>query len=144
MIDRIEIGHRDRILRAYFEGRAWDGNEEFTLKRELVLKSYDILPMYPFLIDSDWEVHPNMAQAGQGDLIFTDGAECFAVVEVKWLDMVSTGSTASTRRTQKRKKVKQQATLYGEVLASKLPRTAKVTSYYFTNEDTSKVFNVKG
>jgi len=142
MIDRAEVGHRDRVLRAYFEGRYWDGNEEFALKRELVLKSHDLLPEYPFLIDSDWEVYPNMAQTGQGDLVFADGAGCFAVVEVKWIDMMSTGDTASTRRTKKRKKVKEQAGWYRDVLASRLQDALKVEGYYFTNENRNQVIKV--
>ncbi len=142
MIDRAEIGHRDRVLRTYFEGRYWDGNEEFALKRELVLRSHDILSEYPFLIDSDWEVYPNMAQNGQGDLIFTDGQKRFAVVEVKWIDTARTGSTVSARRTKNRKKVKEQAAWYRDVLASRLQDAVKVEGYYFTNENRNQVIKV--
>lgn len=142
MIDRAEIGHRDRVLRAYFEGRYWDENEEFALKRELVLKSHEIFPEYPFLIDSDWEVCPNMAQNGQGDFIFTDGMGSFAIVKVKWIDRLSTGDTASARRTKKRKKVREQAAGYRDVWASRFPDAVKVEGYYFTNENRNTVVKI--
>ncbi len=141
-IDRSEIGRRDRVLRAYFEGRTWDVNAEFGLKRELVLKSYHLLPEYPFLIDNEWEVSPNMSQGGRGDLIFADGFGQFAVVEVKWLNLNSTGSTACARRTQKRKEAKEQAVRYRNILASQLPQARKVEGYYFTNEYRDRVIKV--
>lgn len=142
MIDRAEIGHRDRVLRAYFEGRNWDKNEEYTLKRELVLRSPELLPGYPLVLDDEWEVEPNATQSGKGDLIFTDGMGRFAVVEVKWIDKARTGDTVSSRRTKKRKKVKEQAVLYRDVLASRLLSAIQVEGYYFTNEDRQKIVKV--
>jgi hypothetical protein len=46
---RHEAMRRDRILRDLFNGKDWDRNEEFMLKRSLVLRSAELLPGYPFL-----------------------------------------------------------------------------------------------
>ncbi|WP_239112898.1 hypothetical protein [Halomicronema sp. CCY15110] len=142
MIDRAEIGHRDRVLRAYFEGRYWDGNEEFALKRELVLSSSQLLPDYPFVVDDEWEAEPNQGDRGKGDLIFTNGESRFAVVEVKWIDLVRTGKTVRTGRNRDRNKVREQAEKYRDILAAKLGPDFHVEGYYFTNEDETQVFKV--
>jgi len=66
--------------------------------------STQLLPDYPYVIEDEWEVEPGRTDRGRGDLVFTDGAGCFAVVEVKWLDLESTGRTGTTKRTSNRKK----------------------------------------
>ena len=37
-----ECKRRDGVLRAYIVGRDWDRNDEFMLKRELVLRSAEL------------------------------------------------------------------------------------------------------
>ncbi|TVQ06772.1 MAG: hypothetical protein EA368_16195 [Leptolyngbya sp. DLM2.Bin27] len=133
-MNKADIVRRDQVLRAYFAGRDWDDNNEYSLKRKLVLHSHELLPSYPFLIDDEWETEPNRNQAGKGDLLFADGKGRFAVVEVKWLDCDNSGKTAKTRRTQKRKKVKDQAVDYANSLAERLKIFAQIEGYWFTNE----------
>jgi len=133
-MDRADVEHRNQVLRSYFEGRDWDANNEHALKRYLVQNSHKLLPNYPFVIDDEWEAEPNRNQEGRGDLLFADGEGRFAVVEVKWLDLVATGKTAKTRRTQKRKKVKTQAANYVYSLAQRLETFIQIEGYWFTNE----------
>jgi len=142
MLNRAEIEHRDRVLRAYFEGRDWDGNNEYALKRKLVMNSPELLPDYPFVIDDEWEAEPNRGEQGKGDLIFTNGEGRFAVVEVKWIDLVRTGKQVRTRRNEKRQNVTAQAERYRNVLAKKLGSDFLVEGYYFTSDDETQVFNV--
>lgn len=129
-----ESKYRDQILRAYFKGRNWDANYEFLLKRKLVLNSHELLPSFPFLIDDEWEVEPNRSQQGKGDLLFSDGLGNFAVVEVKYIDLENTGSTASNRRTKKRSLVIEQTKEYTNALASHLKKFVKIEGYIYTNE----------
>jgi hypothetical protein len=139
VIDRADIEHRDRVLRAYFEGRNWDGNNEYALKRKLVMNSLELLPDYPFVIDDEWEVKPSRGDQGKGDLIFTNGEGRFAVVEVKWIDLERRGKTVRTGRNKDRKKVKEQAARYRDILAEKLGPDFHVEGYYFTNNEADDV-----
>ena len=50
-MDQAEAQRRDRVLRAFFEGKDWDQNDEFMLKRAMVLNSREWLPAHPFVID---------------------------------------------------------------------------------------------
>lgn len=125
---------RDQVLRAYFQGRDWDENNEYALKRYLVLNSHKLLPDYPLLIDDEWEVEPNRNQEGQGDLLFADGAGRYAVVEVKWLNLATSGRTTRGSRTKKRQKVKDQAADYSYALARRLETFIQIEGYWFTNE----------
>lgn len=134
MIDRSEVQRRDEVLRAYFQGRDWDENQEYALKRDLVLRSAELLPDYPYLFDDEWEVEANRTQDGKGDLIFTDGEGRYAVVEVKWLDLDNSGKTTRNNRTKKRQKVQEQAITYAYELKQKLDDSAQVSAYWFTNE----------
>ena len=133
-MNKSEMERRDQVLRAYFQGRDWDENNEYALTRHLVLNSYELLPGYPFIIDDQWEAEPNRNQEGEGDLLFADGEGRFAVVEVKWIDRTSSGDTASTRRTKKWKKVKDQAANYACSLAQRLKTFVQIEGYWFTNE----------
>jgi hypothetical protein len=54
MTIRSEVQHRDQVLRAYFQGRDWDENKEYALKRDLVLRSAELLPDFPYLFDDEW------------------------------------------------------------------------------------------
>jgi hypothetical protein len=113
-MDRAEAEHRDRVLRAYFEGRDWSGGAEFTLIRELVISGHALLEGFPFLVDYEWEVEQGRSQEGRGDLLFANGEGNFAVVEAKWIDLDSSGKTSRRRRTGHRGKVFDQAYFYAE------------------------------
>lgn len=134
MMNKIEIQHRNQVLRAYYLGRAWDKNKEYLLKRSLVLYSAELLSDYPYLIDDEWEVEANRTQDGKGDLIFTDGEGRYAVVEVKWLDLNRSGDTVRTSRNKKRQKVQEQAMIYAHALKQQLGDSVQVAAYWFTNE----------
>ena len=140
-MNQLEIEHRNQILRTYLEGRTWDRNGEYALKRQLVLMSTQLLPDYPYVIEDEWEVEPGRTDLGRGDLVFTDGAGCFGVVEVKWLDLESTGRTGTTKRTSNRKKrraVEEQAltyaNLYTELALSTFEAVRRIEAFMFTNE----------
>ncbi|MFG6107683.1 hypothetical protein U2F10_36010 [Leptothoe sp. EHU-05/26/07-4] len=138
-MNQSDIEHRDQVLRAYFKGRNWDQAGEQALKRRFVLDSKTLLPDYPFVIDDEWEVEPGRANEGRGDLVFTDGNGCFAVVEVKYIDLtgdnrLGTGKTRRKSNQGKRKTVKDQAKKYAAHLLEKLDATALVEAYFFTNE----------
>lgn len=127
--------HRDRVLRSYFAGRDWDENPEFKLKRHLVLKGDPALADWPYVIDDEWEVWPGNTDQGRGDLLFSDGAGRFAVVEVKFIDLGRTGATARSKRTDSRGKVADQARVYAQALPTRYPdQVAAVAAFAFTNE----------
>lgn len=132
-----EIEHRNQVLRAYFEGRNWDNNGEYALKRQLVLSSHQLLPRYPYVIEDEWEVEPGRTDKGRGDLVFTDGKGHFAVVEVKWIDIQNSDRVGVTRRgsnRKKRRKVEKQAGDYAEILSKKYDCISHIEAYAFTNE----------
>ena len=97
------------------------------------MSSKTLMPMYPYVVEDEWEVIADKSDEGMGDLVFTDGNGNFAVVEVKYLDLYSTGGTASSRRTKKRQKVKEQAVKYAEIYRKK-KFVKSVKSFIFTNE----------
>jgi hypothetical protein len=132
-MDRHEAARRDRVMRAYFEGKDWDHNDEFVLKRQFVARSAELLPAHPFLIDDEWDVVAGETNQGRGDLVFTDGEGGYAVVEVKYLRDRS-GRTARSKRTKSRKEVREQAVTYARAIASRIGPDAKVSAYAYTNE----------
>lgn len=134
-----EAQRRDRILRAYFDGKDWDDNDEYKLKREFVLNSRAEMPDFPFVVDDEWEVVPGKTNGGRGDLVFTDGRGAWAVVEVKFIDNGRTGATARTKRKNSRNKVVDQAITYAEALRGRLPSDATVQAYIVTNESDTRL-----
>jgi hypothetical protein len=136
------ILHRDRVLSCYFSGRDWDENDEFTLKRKLVLNRIELLPQYPYVIEDEWEVIDNRNEFGRGDLVFTDSIGGFAVVEVKWIDLepgTRTGTTKRASNRKKRRKVEEQAIEYATNYSAKLNTdkfiiVKSIEAFYFTNE----------
>ncbi len=133
-----KIENRDQVLHCYFGGRDWDKNGEFTLKRKLVLNRHQLLPKYPYIIEDEWEATDNRTDLGRGDLVFTDGNGCFAVVEVKWLDDAP-GATARKRRNMKRNQVKEQASNYAKdyqkrLISDESNSIELIEAFYFTNE----------
>ncbi|WOB41817.1 hypothetical protein HNI00_00445 [Thermoleptolyngbya oregonensis NK1-22] len=138
-----EIEHRDRVLRSYFEGCDWDQNGEYELKRTLVLNSDRLLPDYPYVVENEWEVEPGRGHKGRGDLVFTDGAGRFAVVEVKCLNRTGCGGNKKAQQEKvrvRRHQVIKQALHYANIYAaSKLEAGViddpnAVAAYVFTNE----------
>lgn len=83
-MDQAEAQRRNQLLRQFFEGKDWDRSEAYQLKRELVLRSSELLPDFPLLIDDQWEVQTG--KPGRGDLIFADLEGNYAVVEVRHLE----------------------------------------------------------
>ncbi len=136
------ILHRDKVLHCYFAGRDWDENDEFILKRKLVLNRDRLLPQYSYIIEDEWDVIDSRTDFGRGDLVFTDGHGCFAVVEVKWIDLDSglrIGTTKRASNRKKRRKVEEQAIEYAhnyrnKLSADKLIVVKSIEAFYFTNE----------
>ena len=129
---------RNRILRAYFEGRDWDNSGEYNLKRKLILEGDPGLAGYPLLYDDEWEVVPGQSNCGKGDLVFTDGQGKFAVVEVKYMNP-STGRTARTRRTKQRKQVVEQAIHYASEFEDRTPEATSVVAMTYSDGSLTEV-----
>lgn len=129
-----DYAHRDRVMRAWFEGRTWDENAEFKLKRDLIRANVPDLAVFPLLIDDEWEVVSGATNDGRGDLLFTDGAGAFAVVEVKWLPELFGGRTARTSRNKKRKAVRNQAWTYAQAVLRNYADAQTVTAFICTND----------
>ncbi|MBE9112604.1 hypothetical protein IQ273_24745 [Nodosilinea sp. LEGE 07298] len=147
-MNKIEVKHRDSVLRAYFEGRDWDRNNEYALKRKFVTNSETLMPNYPYLIDDEWEVESSRTEKGKGDLLFTDGAGRFSVVEVKWIDLEGpngsrTGSTRRDSNRKKKKQVKEQAVKYAQALGRLLDSFSEIEGYSYTNEGTTPQLQTK-
>ena len=133
-MDRAEAKGRDRVLRAFFQGKDWDRNDEFMLKRNLVLRSHELLPAFPFLVDDEWDVVAGQTNNGRGDVVFADGEGAFAVVEVKYIDLERSGRTARAKRTDSRGKVLEQARTYAVAAAHRYQATGGVLALAYTNE----------
>ncbi|EKU97018.1 hypothetical protein Lepto7375DRAFT_1056 [Leptolyngbya sp. PCC 7375] len=102
------------------------------------------------LVDDEWEYEPGQANEGRGDLVFTDGKDRFAVVEVKYLVLNENGSatgrkghTRRTGNTKKRRKVEGQARDYAGKLRAKLGDAQSVEAYYFTNDDKTELKRIE-
>ncbi|MFT4623632.1 MAG: hypothetical protein ACI8PZ_002288 [Myxococcota bacterium] len=133
-MERAEAERRDRVMRVYFDGKDWDRNDEFALKRDLVRRSHDLLPHHPFLVEDEWDVVSGHTNHGRGDLVFTDGEGRFAVVEVKYINLTSSGATARRRRTKCRRQVHQQAQAYAAVIRDRHDAVGPVLAFAYTNE----------
>ncbi len=116
-----EIKYRNKIIRSYLIGRTWDNNPEFQLIRSVVSKEFPDkilcknLEQYPYIIDYEWEVISGLSDTGKGDLIFTDDKNNFLIIECKYLEfnpLYGNKKTAGTRRTKKKKKIKEQIKKY--------------------------------
>ncbi len=129
-----EIKYRNQVIRSYINNRNWDKNNEFLLKRTLILNSLQLLPKYPFVVEDEWEVEFGRSDSGLGDLIFTDGNGNFAVVEIKYIDNLSTGHNAGTKRTKKRKMVQEQSIKYADIY-SKNNFVKSIKAFIFTNDN---------
>lgn len=151
-MDIQSIEHRNLVLKSYFKGRDWDLNSEYLLKRKLVLNSNRLLPQYPYVIEDEWEVTTDKTNEGKGDLVFTNAAGYFAVVEVKYINLKLSGGTTSQKRTFKRKTVREQAIRYADdyanIASSRQIFLKQVAAFTFTNESNDpkllKTINVSG
>jgi Holliday junction resolvase-like predicted endonuclease len=63
------------------------------------------------VVEQEWEGVPSFPQFGIGDLLMKRG-DLIRAVECKWIDSSKSGRNVCTKRTQKRKKVKDQTLLY--------------------------------
>lgn len=133
-----EIEYRDQVIRTYIKNRNWDKNNEFLLKQKLLLNSDQLLPKYPFVVEDEWEVEFGRSDSGLGDLIFTDGNGNFAVVEIKYIDKLNSGDTASNRRTKKRQKVREQSVKYANIYG-KNSFIKSMKAFIFTNENSEPI-----
>ena len=117
-----EAVHRDAVLRVFLEGRDWDLDGEQDLVRHLVRHSAELLPAWPYLIGYEWGL-PNESR---GDLLFFDGEDRLAAVEVKAL--------AAQNRNKRRNQVEQQANEAAERARSRWPN-AHVTALVYTDDE---------
>ena len=116
-----EASRRDQILRSYIGGRDWDPSAEFQLVRALVSGSQRLLPDHPYVFDYEWP-----AGGIKGDLLFSDGSNSFAVVEVK-------STEGAGNRTDRRNHVERQAIRCAEGVARQFPGAA-VLAYVYTDD----------
>ena len=131
-----EILKRDNIIRSYILERTWDKNDEFLLIQRIIngdIKD-ELLSKYSYVYDYEWEVFDGASNLGKGDLVFTDGKSNFLVVECKYIDLDDQGSTARTRRTKKRKDIKEQPKKYISSFKKKHPEAASVMGLGISNE----------
>tara|TARA_Y100000389_G_scaffold125312_1_gene122671 strand:- start:3795 stop:4145 length:351 start_codon:yes stop_codon:yes gene_type:complete len=71
---------------------------------------------------------------GEGDFLLENIKTCsLTVLEVKYIDLQSSGKTVRTRRNKHRNKVRQQAWTYARDVHEKYPHR-KVNVYIYTNE----------
>lgn len=71
---------------------------------------------------------------GVGDFLLENvKTKSLSVVEVKYIDLYSTGKTARVRRNQQRNKVRKQAFQYGNYVHEKYPER-RLNIFIYTNE----------
>ena len=86
------------------------------------------------VVGHEWHVNGTFTQDGVGDILLKrKHKNKYVVIEVKFLDMYSTGKTARVRRNRHRKKVKEQAWKYGSLVHSKHTNSSVLVCIY-TNE----------
>ncbi|CAE7416634.1 unnamed protein product [Symbiodinium natans] len=101
----------DEIHRSAIKSRGV--GTEGRMTAEFVEKYHTLqgLEKYPYVYLWEWQV-PLVNAGAKGDLVLASGDGDFAVVELKTLDMQSSGPTVRRRRTKKREHVEQQAIAY--------------------------------
>eukprot|EP01028_Stygiella_incarcerata_P006535 TRINITY_DN2668_c1_g3_i1.p1 TRINITY_DN2668_c1_g3~~TRINITY_DN2668_c1_g3_i1.p1 ORF type:complete len:672 (+),score=181.94 TRINITY_DN2668_c1_g3_i1:362-2377(+) len=105
------LEHLDSIHRPYMHLRGHElGDQEALLGSEFVEEEY-VKKDWPYVFAYEWPVAPGRTQWGKGDVILCDG-EKFLILEIKYINLDSHGATASTARTKRRKKVREQAARY--------------------------------
>ena len=141
-----ECHRRNDVFQSYIRGRDWCVSSEFHLLRKLVLNPASVTKWneyyneYPYIFDYEWE-----CSVGRGDLVCTDGKNCFLVVELKSLHTDGYGS-GRTRRTKKRQKLR-----HGEGQTEKFatfwhdmnPQVQKTTGIFITEESIETLIELK-
>lgn len=125
----LDAAQRDRELRALARDLLPELTctlSELWLQVQFILRGAPLLPEYPYLVGWEWEVVPGFSQYGRGDLLFTDGAGRYVVVEVK--------SIVTGNRNRKRNSVEEQAERYAELVSTVDPHAESVESFVFTND----------
>ena len=134
----MQTARRHRILFTYILNKNWGLDEESKLLRTFVSEtSHPLRTVYRYVYDIDWKAdfqHKGPTLFGKGDLVLTDGAGHFLVVEIKYIDP-SEGKTMRTRRTKKRKEVIAQTKVYLQAFRkqNRLP-DSRVKGLVLTNE----------
>jgi hypothetical protein len=135
-----KIAYRDKIIRQYLKKRDWDDdlllgqNAEFLLMRKIIefqfnTEYYDgILGQYPYIYNYEYEIRTEEG-IGKGDFIFTDMKGNYLIVECKSLSQKFT----SSKRTAKRKKLKEQVPRYIKHLRFKLPNSKSIIGLGITD-----------
>jgi Holliday junction resolvase-like predicted endonuclease len=85
------------------------------------------------LMARNWHVVSGWTHCGVGDVVLKLADGSFLVVEVKYLDLWSSGRTAITKRRKHRNKVHEQAYKYGQAWRLRHPGVTTHTAVY-TNE----------
>lgn len=132
-LERIDTNQRNALRNSTEKSKEHDLKLGLVKDMPLPLAKY-----YPFLYANEWD-SPCLIYRGKGDLVFAGPDGRFAVVETKYIDLESSGVTASRRRTAHRKKVWDQAMNYMVALPQLLHREGLeckgVAGFTFTNED---------
>lgn len=127
---------RDRALRARILRPPVILRHETDLVHALVLASEQHLPGYPFLVAIEWHVKPGDSALGIGDLVFGNGTNGFAVVEVKFdTEIFGMGRPRRNRRTKSRQnlnKAYKQARKYAQAWRASHPN-GDVTAHVCSN-----------
>jgi hypothetical protein len=124
-----------------------DNQNELYLLKFMLLNQRDIklLQHYLYLIAYEWKVElpqSELLRPHVGDLVLMDEHHRFLVVEVKYIDNVSSGDVARKKRNQRRNKVCKQAMKYGELFKMMFP-WAVVLKGVFTNESLQEELSLK-
>lgn len=132
------LRHRHKTNSDYILNRNWTGDCEFLIVQDLIIRwsRIPVIKDYPYLFDYEYLLNGNFSNHGKGDLILTKDISMTSllVVEVKFINLRATGSTASTSRTKNRKKVREQAEIYSDLARAMYPG-ADVTAVTVTNEE---------
>lgn len=111
----------------------------FCLKNQ---KLIELLNKYPYVVDFEYEINPGYTNLGKGDLILADAKNNLLAAEFKYIDLISSGKTARTKRNKDRGKVQEQALIYANMLQRKYPK-AEVNFCSITNEEISWELRMK-
>lgn len=166
------LATRHRVLSVYLRDRDWDLDDEARLLRHFIAcdrpdddgpyfagfarEALRLRGSFPFLYAYEWPASlapeggtaAGAAKAGRGDLILSD-AQCdrFLVLECKYIDNDTPGSTSRVRRTRKRGEVVKQAELYARAFFDAMRPSnpdAVVLTVAVTNEGIAQVAELTG
>ena len=128
----------DQIHRQRLQGERFRDSEDFLSQQLVKEMPHPLAQKFPYLYLYEWEVQWG-PDAGRGDFVFASGDGHFAIVEVKHIDVLTSGKTVRRRRTKMRTRVWDQAHRYALLFrfaADKAGVQLKtVTAFTYTNED---------